>query len=83
MDQKSGLNVQVRKPDLLLIGIPCSDIDFELVDRLQATALVEAWLKAMQGVTINVAGPRASSEPRIYEAVYALLIGIRWSMRND
>ena len=62
---------------------PFLHIDFELVDRLQAAVLVETWLQAMQVATVNVAGPRASSEPRIYEAVYALLTEIRWPQTND
>ena len=62
---------------------PFLHIDFELVDRLQAAVLVETWLQAMQIATVNVAGPRASSEARIYEAVYALLTGIRWPQPND
>ena len=60
---------------------PFLHIDFELTDRTRATALVAAWLQAMQIETVNVAGPRASSEPRIYEAVYALLTEIHWPQR--
>jgi hypothetical protein len=57
---------------------PFLHIDFELIDHRQATALVEDWLQTLQLATINIAGPRASSEPRIYQAVYTLLTGIRW-----
>lgn len=60
---------------------PFLHIDFERVDRTQAVALVETWLQTMQVAIVNVAGPRASSEPRIYEAVYALLTGIHWPKR--
>ena len=57
---------------------PFLHIDFELIDSRQAAALVEHWLDSRQVEIVNVAGPRASSEPRIYPAVFALLTGIRW-----
>ena len=57
---------------------PFLHIDFELVGREQAASMVETWLQTLHLETVNVAGPRASSEPRIYEAVYSLLIGICW-----
>jgi hypothetical protein len=59
-------------------GRPFLHIDFELIERNQAAVLVEQWVSSMQLKVINVAGPRASSEPRIYQAVYALLTRIRW-----
>jgi hypothetical protein len=59
-------------------GRPFLHIDFELVGPSQAAAMVEAWLHTTQPGSVNVAGPRASSEPRIYEAVYSLLTGICW-----
>ncbi len=59
---------------------PFLHIDFELIDHRQAITLVEHWLQTLQLETINVAGPRASSEPRIYQAVYTLLTGIRWPL---
>jgi hypothetical protein len=55
---------------------PCLHIDFELVNEAQATALVKQWLVELQPAILNVAGPRASSEPRIYPAVYALLTSV-------
>jgi hypothetical protein len=30
---------------------------------------------------VNVAGSKASSEPRIYEAVFSLLTRIRWPLK--
>lgn len=57
---------------------PFLHIDFELVDSTQASALVETWLQTLQPETVNIAGPRASSEPRIYEAVYTLLTALSW-----
>ena len=59
-------------------GRPFLHIDFELIEKKQAVVVVEQWVCSMELKVINVAGPRASSEPRIYQAVYSLLTGIRW-----
>ncbi|MBV5318553.1 MAG: putative molybdenum carrier protein [Desulfobulbaceae bacterium] len=61
---------------------PFLHVDFELVDSRQAAALVEHWLDILQLKTVNVAGPRASSEPRIYPTVFALLTQIRWPISS-
>ncbi|WP_310600077.1 putative molybdenum carrier protein [Desulfobulbus sp.] len=57
---------------------PLLHIDFELVDKDRARTLVEEWVRRHELGVVNVAGPRASSEPRIYQAVHALLLAIRW-----
>lgn len=57
---------------------PFLHIDFACVSPQQAAAMVEDWVQTMELETLNVAGPRASSEPRIYQAVYSLLTRIRW-----
>ncbi len=57
---------------------PFLHIDFELVDRTHAITLVENWLHALHIGSVNIAGPRASNEPRIYEAVYSLLTAVNW-----
>ena len=62
---------------------PFLHIDFELVERGQAASLVEQWIRDKRPGVVNIAGPRASNEPRIYEAVYALLTGIRWPLRSQ
>jgi hypothetical protein len=59
---------------------PFLHIDFELIERRQAAALVEHWIRDKRLGVVNIAGTRASNEPRIYEAVYALLTGIRWPL---
>lgn len=61
---------------------PCLHIDFELIEKERAAALVEHWLREEGLEVVNVAGPRASSEPRIYEAVYALLTSLHWPSRS-
>jgi len=57
---------------------PFLHVDFEVIERKQAAALVEHWLRDRRIAVVNVAGPRASNEPRIYQAVYSLLTGIHW-----
>ncbi len=59
---------------------PFLHIDFERIDKTQAAAMVESWLQTMRLQTVNVAGQRASNEPRIYEAVYSLLTEICWTV---
>ncbi|WP_035245923.1 putative molybdenum carrier protein [Desulfogranum mediterraneum] len=57
---------------------PCLHIDFELWTLSRAAVAVEQWCRDHAVKTLNVAGPRASGEPRIYERVFALLVKIQW-----
>lgn len=57
---------------------PCLTIDLEEVPQAEAVAAVERWRRRFTIRTLNVAGPRASNEPRIYAAVLALLLAINW-----
>ena len=57
---------------------PCLTIDLEEVPQADAVAAVEKWLQRHGIRTLNVAGPRASNEPRIYDAVLALLLAVNW-----
>jgi hypothetical protein len=57
---------------------PFLHIDFDHVDRAKAARLIENWLRMMRIETLNVAGSRASSEPRMYDAVYAVMTAIHW-----
>lgn len=59
-------------------GRPCLTIDLQEVPQADAVAAVENWLQRYGIRTLNVAGPRASSEPRIYDAVLALLLAVNW-----
>lgn len=58
---------------------PCLHIDLEHVEIHQAANIVETWLIKRKAKIINIAGPRASSEPRIYAAVHAILMAVNWS----
>jgi hypothetical protein len=57
---------------------PCLTIDLQEVPQADAAVAVENWLQRYTIRTLNVAGPRASSEPRIYGAVLALLLAVNW-----
>lgn len=54
---------------------PCLHLDMEHTTPGQAIAVLELWLKKFAVSTLNVAGPRASGEPRIYDTVKELLSG--------
>jgi len=55
---------------------PCLHLDMEHITHGQAIAALELWLKKFAVSTLNVAGPRASGEPRIYDTVKELLLTI-------
>jgi len=56
---------QLRKPVLC--------IDFLTADEAEVTQAVTAWLAECQPQVLNVAGPRASNDPLIYDAVSRVL----------
>ncbi|MCL7487575.1 MAG: putative molybdenum carrier protein [Desulfobulbaceae bacterium] len=58
---------------------PCLIIDLECISREEAIDAVEKWLRKNDITILNIAGPRESGEPRIYDAVYKLLLSIHWS----
>jgi len=62
---------------------PCLHIDFEVLEREQAVDLVVRWLREHDVRVLNVAGPRASSEPGIYQAVYDLLVKVIARIEHD
>lgn len=57
---------------------PCLIIDLAEVPRDEAAAAVEQWLRRYTIRTLNVAGPRASNQPGIYDAVLNLLLAVNW-----
>jgi hypothetical protein len=64
---------------LLTLGLaekqkrPCLHIDCELFQPEKAQSLVEEWLRQNSIRILNVAGPRASGDPTIYDVVYKLI----------
>lgn len=57
---------------------PFLHVDFEHSPAEAAVVLVQRWLDRMHPSVLNVAGPRASSDPRIYAAVFTLLTALHW-----
>ena len=55
-------------------GRPCLYLDLSKTIAFSAAQKISAWCEENSIEVLNVAGPRASGEPRIYEAVYALLL---------
>lgn len=52
---------------------PCLHINFEHSDQAQAIPLITGWMREHAITILNVAGPRASSDPAIYKAVYTTI----------
>jgi len=57
---------------------PCLHLDLTLMDQPMAVTTIKKWLDEYRIETLNVAGPRASGEPRIYRAVFDLLTAMQW-----
>lgn len=54
-------------------GIPHLCIDPRDGTRAQQLAKIRRWLAGLEGRILNVAGPRASEDPTIYDASYGLV----------
>jgi hypothetical protein len=57
---------------------PCLVLDIELVPLDEVIEAIEKWLNKHAIETLNIAGPRASGEPRIYDVVYDMLLKLNW-----
>ncbi len=53
---------------------PCLHLNLNKLALEHAAALLQEWLAESGVRTLNVAGPRASEDPRIYQAVFHVLI---------
>jgi hypothetical protein len=49
------------------MGKPVLNVDLSTMSMGDAVAVIGAWLDGLEGETLNVAGPRASSDQAIYE----------------
>lgn len=58
---------------------PYLHIDFEQLSQDSGVAAIEGWLSTHTIHILNVAGSRASGEPRIYQAVNSLLTAVDWA----
>lgn len=56
------------------LGKPCLHIDFTLYDIRLAAEKTSAWLEREQVSLLNVAGPRASTDGRIYQLSRELIM---------
>ena len=56
------------------LGKPCLHIDFHNSDLDKAHSDTAVWIENSEIRVLNVAGPRASSDPRIYEMSRKLII---------
>lgn len=52
---------------------PCLHIDLDKTPREYAGRMIKMWISDNVVRVLNVAGPRASSDPRIYEATFQIL----------
>lgn len=51
------------------MGKPALHVDLATMSIADAVATIRAWLGGLDGETLNVAGPRASGDAEIYQAV--------------
>ena len=49
------------------LGKPVLHVDLSATSIPDAVSAIRAWLSGREGETLNVAGPRASNDPEIYE----------------
>jgi len=59
---------------------PVFSVDLSTMRIGEAVVAIGEWLSGLEGETLNVAGPRASNDPAIYEAtreIVSRLIGAR------
>lgn len=57
---------------------PCLRLDMAVITEDKAGEAVEKWLRKFSIAILNVAGPRASGEPEIYDTVKRLLLSVDW-----
>jgi len=61
---------------------PCLHLNLDDITDEEAIKAIMIWLRRYRISTLNVAGPRASGEPRIYQAVLNILKKIGWQELN-
>jgi hypothetical protein len=52
---------------------PCLLVDLNLVSDSKAAEIISSWIDVREIKTLNVAGPRSSNDPKIYEATRKVL----------
>ena len=56
------------------LGRPCLHLDLRAVDEADAVAVARAWLRDESVHVLNVAGPRASKDPGLYDVARRFLL---------
>jgi hypothetical protein len=62
------------------MGKPFMHVDLEQFPHELAVTMVREWLEPLEGETLNVAGPRESSDGKIYKAVKKVITDL---LKND
>ncbi len=62
---------------------PCLHLDMSVITTVKAVKAIEQWLKKFSIMTLNVAGPRASGEPRIYDTVKKIILNVDWERLGE
>lgn len=52
---------------------PFLHIDLKILKKTEAVDVIESWLQKCRPGVVNVAGPRASSDPRIYRDAFEII----------
>lgn len=68
----SALTMKIAKR----LNKPIIHIDFSICDPADAVSAVSDWIESLQVRILNVAGPRASSDDKIYEYTRTLVIDL-------
>lgn len=64
-------------------GKPCLHINLNRVPEFQATLDIVCWLRRHEVRVLNVAGPRAGNDPKIYDATLNLLETVHYLLIMD
>ena len=65
------------------MSIPCMHLDLDTFSGVLGLQKINAWLQDIQPVILNVAGPRASSDSRIYQKSYDIVVELLKANNNN
>ena len=57
-------------------GKPCFHLDLAAAPGNAALERIRRWLATLDGETLNIAGPRRSNDPEIYEIAYRVIVAV-------
>lgn len=58
------------------LGKPCLHVDFDIQRMVEAEKTIKRWIERGGWAVLNVAGPRASEDPQIYDAAYQMMMSL-------